>query len=126
MNNLSEGYSKSLCLAPKCMFVSPEKHSQLGSILQSHSLVAPAITTISPFVDTSCMRLCFRSSVSAMYKAPWWLTAIAFAPSSTDRTAVFPRITGSILAMGQWMGRPATTRTCWDSLTWSTRLLSRT
>lgn len=34
----------------------PEKQSQLGSILQSHSEGAPEITDISPLVDT-CQKL---------------------------------------------------------------------
>lgn len=106
--------------------VIPEKQSQLGSILQSQSVGAPAMMEISPLVVTCWMRFTFLSSVSAMKSSPLWETLMALADSRVEWIATLLTKKWSMPGTWQWMGRPAMIRTRLFSEIWSTMLLSKT
>lgn len=106
--------------------VIPEKQSQLGSILQSQSVGAPAMMEISPLVVTCWMRFTFLSSVSAMKSSPLWETLMALADSRVEWIATLLTKKWSMPGTWQWMGRPAMIRTRLFSEICSTMLLSRT
>lgn len=67
---------------------------------------------------TCWMRLMRLSSVSAMYSVPRWDRAMALAASRVARTAAHFTRWWSMPGTWQWMGRPATIRTCRLSDTW--------